>query len=96
MHLYCFQVFHLRALDEVERQRWVTALELAKARAIKNLEGTIRFALKVAARCNLPPDLKNLKSVFRELLVSTVARRSDSLLLGNRDPLSLGSNDPCC
>jgi hypothetical protein len=32
------QVFHLRALNEVERQRWVTALELAKARAIKNLE----------------------------------------------------------
>ncbi len=32
------QVFHLRALNEVERQRWVTAMELAKARAIKNLE----------------------------------------------------------
>ncbi|XP_019854132.1 PREDICTED: oxysterol-binding protein 1-like [Amphimedon queenslandica] len=32
------QVFHLRALNEVERQRWVTALELAKAKAIKNLE----------------------------------------------------------
>ncbi len=32
------QVYHLRALSEVERQRWVTALELAKARAIKNLE----------------------------------------------------------
>lgn len=32
------QVFHLRALNEVQRQRWVTALELAKAKAIKNLE----------------------------------------------------------
>lgn len=32
------QVYHLRALNEVERQRWVTALELAKAKAIKNLE----------------------------------------------------------
>ncbi|XP_054717712.1 oxysterol-binding protein 1-like [Uloborus diversus] len=28
------QTFHLRAQNEVERQRWVTALELAKARAI--------------------------------------------------------------
>ena len=28
----------MRALNEVERQRWVTALELAKAKAIKNLE----------------------------------------------------------
>ena len=27
--------FHLRACSEVERQRWVTALELAKAKAIK-------------------------------------------------------------
>lgn len=32
------QVFHLRASSEVERQRWVTALELAKAKAIKMLE----------------------------------------------------------
>lgn len=32
------QVYHLRALNEVERQRWVTTLELAKSKAIKNLE----------------------------------------------------------
>ncbi|EDV23583.1 uncharacterized protein TRIADDRAFT_27761 [Trichoplax adhaerens] len=32
------QVFHLRAANEVERQRWVTALELCKASAIKLLE----------------------------------------------------------
>jgi len=31
------QVWHLRAGSEIERQRWVTALELAKAKAIKNL-----------------------------------------------------------
>lgn len=35
------QVYHLRALNEVERQRWVTALELAKAKAIKNLESGV-------------------------------------------------------
>lgn len=28
------QTFHLRATSEVERQRWVTQLELAKAREI--------------------------------------------------------------
>ena len=32
------QVFHLRASNEIERQRWVTALELAKAKAIKMLQ----------------------------------------------------------
>lgn len=32
------QSFHLRASTEVERQRWVTALELAKAKAIQMLE----------------------------------------------------------
>jgi len=32
------QVFHVRATNEIERQRWVTALELAKAKAIKMLE----------------------------------------------------------
>ncbi|XP_029648879.1 oxysterol-binding protein 1 isoform X4 [Octopus sinensis] len=32
------QSFHLRASSEVERQKWVTALELAKAKAIQILE----------------------------------------------------------
>ena len=32
------QVYHLKALNEVERQRWVTAMELAKAQAIKSLD----------------------------------------------------------
>ncbi|XP_015762433.1 PREDICTED: oxysterol-binding protein 1-like isoform X1 [Acropora digitifera] len=32
------QIFYMRANSEVERQRWVTALELAKAKAIKMLE----------------------------------------------------------
>lgn len=36
-----WQVYYLRALNEVERQRWVTALALAKAKAIKNLESGI-------------------------------------------------------
>ncbi|NWT49042.1 OSBP1 protein, partial [Chroicocephalus maculipennis] len=32
------QTYHLKASSEVERQRWVTALELAKAKAVKMLE----------------------------------------------------------
>ncbi|XP_023322727.1 oxysterol-binding protein 1 [Eurytemora carolleeae] len=32
------QTFHLRAANEVERQKWVTALELAKAKAIQLME----------------------------------------------------------
>ncbi|XP_054749296.1 oxysterol-binding protein 1-like [Lytechinus pictus] len=32
------QTFHLKASSEVERQRWVTALELAKAKAIQMME----------------------------------------------------------
>ena len=32
------QVFYLKATSEVERQKWVTALELAKAEAIRMLE----------------------------------------------------------
>ena len=43
MHVSIFQslgtqTFHLKASSEVERQRWVTALELAKAKAITLME----------------------------------------------------------
>lgn len=31
------QTYHLKASSEIERQRWVTALELAKAKAVKML-----------------------------------------------------------
>ena len=32
------QTFHLRASNEIERQKWVTALELAKVRAIRQMD----------------------------------------------------------
>ena len=41
------QVYHLRALNEVERQRWVTALELAKAKAVKTLDFGISHGLYI-------------------------------------------------
>lgn len=40
------QTFHIRAANEVERQRWVTALELAKSNAIRAMEsGKMKFIL---------------------------------------------------
>jgi len=48
------QTFHLRATSEVERQRWVTELELAKAREVghtnigkcsKNIEIYLKFII---------------------------------------------------
>ena len=32
------QTFHLKTPNEIERQRWITALELAKAKAIRALD----------------------------------------------------------
>lgn len=32
------QTFHIKAANEIERQKWVTALELAKAKAIRAME----------------------------------------------------------
>lgn len=58
------QTYHLKASSEVERQRWVTALELAKAKAVKMLEesGTESLdpwrghgALKVKPQCLTVP-----------------------------------------
>ena len=37
------QVYYFRASSEVERQRWVTALTLAKAKAVKDPESGILF-----------------------------------------------------
>ena len=37
--------FHLKAASEVERQRWVTALEFAKSKAITRIEAG-QFGLK--------------------------------------------------
>lgn len=42
------RTFHLKAVNEVERQQWVTALELAKAKAITTHEsGTFIEILRI-------------------------------------------------
>jgi len=51
------RTFHLKASSEVERQRWVTALELSKACAITIAEsgncGTTFQNLEATSICNL-------------------------------------------
>ncbi|KAI8494480.1 hypothetical protein Bbelb_277060 [Branchiostoma belcheri] len=44
------QCYHLKASSEVERQRWVTALELAKAKAIRLMESGASGALYLQSR----------------------------------------------
>lgn len=46
------QTYHLKASSEVERQRWVTALELAKAKAIRmrnNQSGRARLGVRTCS-----------------------------------------------
>lgn len=47
------QTYHLKASSEVERQRWVTALELAKAKAVKMLaeSGREKKAVHLSLLC---------------------------------------------
>ncbi|CAG7636499.1 unnamed protein product [Allacma fusca] len=58
------QTFHLRASSEVERQRWVTALELAKAKAIRTMESEEEEELE---EVTAPPDNQEVQNVFRML-----------------------------
>lgn len=67
------QTFHLKATSEVERQKWVTALELAKSEAIKMLEAgeetrEIEFRQKNALYINIyiifAPSLQATKQCF--------------------------------
>ena len=47
------RTYHLKATSEVERQRWVTALELAKAKAIRmrnNQSGRVRLGVPARHR----------------------------------------------
>lgn len=46
------QTFHIKAATEVERQQWVTALELAKAKAIQAMESglIIKYSLYLISK----------------------------------------------
>ncbi|GAB6026499.1 hypothetical protein CHUAL_012924 [Chamberlinius hualienensis] len=57
------QTFHLKATSEVERQRWVTALELAKAKAIRQIDSEDEEEYEM----NSQPDKNELQSVLKTL-----------------------------
>lgn len=59
------QTFHIKAANEVERQSWVTALELAKAKAIRAMESDDEE--EETAANTIPSEELNL--VVRELTV---------------------------
>lgn len=52
------RTYHLKANSEVERQRWVTALELAKAKAIRMRNNQSGRARDPAAGSSLKPPCK--------------------------------------
>lgn len=59
------RTYHLKASTEVERQRWVTALELAKAKAIRMMNdqsgtSTLLFPGGVAVKRSWSPDERRL------------------------------------
>lgn len=68
------QTFHIKAANEVERQQWVTALELAKAKAIRAMESEDEEddtdALSIpnedmdTVLRDLSPRLENLKTCY--------------------------------
>ena len=48
------RTYHLKASSEVERQQWITALELAKAKAVRmmsNQSGSQRLARREHVQC---------------------------------------------
>ncbi|XP_070571665.1 oxysterol-binding protein 1-like isoform X2 [Ptychodera flava] len=58
------QTFHLKASSEVERQRWVTALELAKAKAIRMMEAASDDEDEVTPT---EPDKNDIQNTLRML-----------------------------
>ncbi|KAK3927346.1 Oxysterol-binding protein 1 [Frankliniella fusca] len=67
------QTFHLRAANEVERQRWVTALELAKSNAIRAMESDEEDEIVItddqsqSQEAELQNILKNLSARLEDL-----------------------------
>lgn len=57
------QTYHLRALNELDRQKWVTSLELAKVRAIRQMDAEEDDYYDLAA------DKNELQSILKSLQV---------------------------
>ncbi|XP_066251776.1 oxysterol-binding protein 1 isoform X2 [Euwallacea similis] len=64
------QTFHIKASSEVERQSWVTALELAKAKAIRNMESEEDEVEAEESGISDEPDvMRKLESALNELQI---------------------------
>lgn len=64
------QTFHIKASSEVERQSWVTALELAKAKAIRNMESEEDEVEAEESGTSEDPDvMRKLESALNELQI---------------------------
>ncbi|KAF7287694.1 oxysterol binding protein isoform X2 [Rhynchophorus ferrugineus] len=64
------QSFHIKASSEVERQSWVTALELAKAKAIRNMESEEDdVEAEESAMSDEPDIMRKLETRLNELQI---------------------------
>uniref|UniRef100_A0AAR5P8P0 PH domain-containing protein n=1 Tax=Dendroctonus ponderosae TaxID=77166 RepID=A0AAR5P8P0_DENPD len=64
------QTFHIKASSEVERQSWVTALELAKAKAIRNMESEEDDVEAEESGISEEPDVvRKLENSLKELQI---------------------------
>nr|KAG5713315.1 hypothetical protein BaRGS_007842 [Batillaria attramentaria] len=68
------QTFHLKATSEVERQKWVTALELAKSEAIKMLEAVLILDSESDEEERQQPDKNEL-----QLMIGMLASKLEDL-----------------
>ncbi|XP_071572987.1 oxysterol-binding protein 1 isoform X2 [Temnothorax nylanderi] len=88
------QTFHIKASTEVERQQWVTALELAKAKAIQAMESVLRR--RYAAKSLLEEEEEEYQdndnqNVETASVIKDLTRRLDDLQACNDLMLKQGS-----
>lgn len=76
------QSFHLRAANEVERQRWVTALELAKSKCYKNVESDEEDdAYESGQKCEVSLIMKEITACLEQMeTCSQLISKRDSAL----------------
>ncbi|XP_051171697.1 oxysterol-binding protein 1 isoform X2 [Leptopilina boulardi] len=91
------QTFHIKAATEVERQQWVTALELAKAKAIQALESeeeeeyqgnTNQKVEQVSSLKDLTERLEHLQSCNNLLINRGTNLQKCITDLGTQEPIS--------
>ncbi|XP_018401594.1 PREDICTED: oxysterol-binding protein 1 isoform X4 [Cyphomyrmex costatus] len=90
------QTFHIKASTEVERQQWVTALELAKAKAIQAMESALVLRRRYAAKSLLEEEEEEYQdndnqNVETASVIKDLTRRLDDLQACNDLMLKQGS-----